>query len=684
MRLRSVARRTFSALPIAALVCSGAPVFASVPVRLWGETGAPVTVASPDEFGNATSDGAGGTIFAWMQDREDSFDDDLYVQRLDANGAFTWTAGGITIAQGTAEGSGYAPSSSPAITADGAGGAIVAWLDSRADASGVYAQRITANGIVAWPVNGVPVATACPPSGACGTGHDGVQIAGDGAGGAIVVWWESRNGSYPSVWAQRIRADGTAAWPTNGVRVASGDFFAWFPKLAADGSGGAFVSWVQDGLHAQRLDPNGASSWGEGGVQIASFTRTLSERGHRLAADGVGGAILVWVHGRGEYPTPFETDIYAQRLSGGGSKLWPAGGLPVCTRGQNQYAPVVAPDGAGGAVIAWEDQGAATGLPGTGGQWIMAQRVNAVGAAQWANDGVVASSDHSAEPSILSDGSGGAFVGWGSVAQHPYYGQPVIKLQHVAGDGQQAWGPSGFEVYRLPAGNYIVGPGLVTDNAGGAVVHWQDFRFTAGLGRDIFANRVTEHVPAPPATPADLSLTLVASPEPVPAGGDATFTATVTNSGPHPATWVVLIAALPQPSAVQATSQGTCVGSGLTSCNLGALAAGATATVIFVVPAPYFASTLPASGFVAGNQADPDAANNTATVVATVAPPDPIFRDGFDAAGRPSLSARAPHARACGSAAPGRVSATAARARARVPRARAGRTTRGRALAVPR
>jgi len=88
-----------------------------------------------------------------------------------------------------------------------------------------------------------------------------------------------------------------------------------------------------------------------------------------MISDGSGGAIATWQDHRGA-----STDIYAQRVSFSGVAQW-AGDAAVCTEGSHQDYPTIAPDGAHGAVISWED-GRVSGFD------IYAQRINASGVAQ--------------------------------------------------------------------------------------------------------------------------------------------------------------------------------------------------------------------------------------------------------------------------------------------------------------
>jgi hypothetical protein len=90
--------------------------------------------------------------------------------------------------------------SDPAIATDNAGGAIICWRDARTEPAGdLYAQRADSTGALAWATDGIAVCTAPGPAGAP------VMLA-DGRGGAVVAWRDSR--FEPAIYAQRIDASG--------------------------------------------------------------------------------------------------------------------------------------------------------------------------------------------------------------------------------------------------------------------------------------------------------------------------------------------------------------------------------------------------------------------------------------------------------------------------------------------
>ena len=120
------------------------------------------------------------------------------------------------------------------------------------------------------------------------------------------------------------------------------------------------------------------------------------------------------------------------------------------------------------------------------------------------------------------------------------------------------------------------------------------------------------------AAEADLAIVKTATPSPVDAGNTLTYTFTATNNGPCNATGVKISDTLPSDvTYVSATpSQGTAsIAGGVLTVSLGNLADGATATTTVVVTVNSSASgTIPNTATIAGNENDPNMANNTSTV----------------------------------------------------------------------
>src|SRR5450759_3540899 len=107
-------------------------------------------------------------------------------------------------------------------------------------------------------------------------------------------------------------------------------------------------------------------AWTAGGVQVSSSPN--DETAQQIVSDGAGGAIITWEN----YYGATDADINAARINASGTKSWVISVTWNTRIGQN---PQIAADGAGGAIITWEDN--------RNGNWnIYAQRLDANGAIQ--------------------------------------------------------------------------------------------------------------------------------------------------------------------------------------------------------------------------------------------------------------------------------------------------------------
>ena len=126
-----------------------------------------------------------------------------------------------------------------------------------------------------------------------------------------------------------------------------------------------------------------------------------------IASDGAGGALLVW-----EDPRPGSNgkDIYAQRIDSSGNALWQADGVLLCQADDDQRYPKIVSDGFGGAVVTWWDHrdDTITNID------VYAQRVDASGSVVWQTDGVTvcAASGDQDEVYMVTDGGWGGIISW--------------------------------------------------------------------------------------------------------------------------------------------------------------------------------------------------------------------------------------------------------------------------------
>lgn len=378
-----------------------------------------------------------------------------------------WADNGIPL--GTASGA----QDSPAITADGTGGAVIAWVDSRATVNtDIYAQGVTADGAIRWYPIAMPCCTAAGSQSA-------PLIIPDGTGGTIVAWQDTRTGGTVDIYAQKLSMFGYIQWPEDGVAICTAQASLVLGGMVSDGAGGAIITWhdrrdFYNGIFAQRIASNGAVQWTVNGVTVCSELE--HQQNPSLAPDGAGGAIIVWEDRRNS-----SYDIYAQRFNASGVAQWTAGGIPVCDSGQMQKDAQVVGDGSGGAVIAWSD------MRNTMDFDIFAQRVNAAGALQWGFGAPVSGwMFDQADCRLIHIGSGETIVTWIDGRNDATSGDDIYAQKlNASGTGQ--WTMNGVAICSATGdqSNARIAP----NGTGGAFVSWDDWR-DGGSDINIYAQNI--------------------------------------------------------------------------------------------------------------------------------------------------------------------------------------------------
>jgi hypothetical protein len=470
------------------------------------------TADSTQRYPRIVADGTGGAIVAWADDRPREREPfGIFAQHALANGEVdpAWPSDGRAICTQC----GWA--STWKLLADGAGGVIVSWVGARN--RGVHAQHLLASGQLdqAWPADGVAASSDS-------SYKEDLEIVTDGAGGAILIWVDTHNEkTLWDIYAQHVLKSGVvdSAWPSEGRALCIAPGRQFRPTIVPDGDGGAIVAWQDQrrntkllsgrnyhdfsgNIFAQHLLANGDvdPAWSVNGRCLSDAGKL--QRTPKSVSDGAGGAIVTWVDSR---KGSNHDDIYAQRVLANGTVdiSWPRDGICLCDASGSQEYPAIVADDAGGAIVSWQDWRA--------GRCIYAQRVVASGNVDpsWPNNGLAlcAPAENEVFPSMVADGAGGAIVGWmdsppySSTVQDPMCGGSRVERiysQHVLGRGvvSPAWPAAGrvvcFAVTELD-------PQLAADASGGVIVAFRICGSRSGSAGsalppdegDIFVKRVS-------------------------------------------------------------------------------------------------------------------------------------------------------------------------------------------------
>jgi hypothetical protein len=395
------------------------------------------------------SDDAGGMYIAWVDDR--TTNTQIYAQRVDGSRNPYWADCGILLKTGLGDYEMFE------IVKDGFGGAIVIMLK---DTDEIWAQRIDPAGTLLWGASGVRVWCSYAP-------QDLVAVA-DGAGGAILCWEEDNR----NVLVQKLDAGGNEVWPSNGVQMIDPGMASYDvnPSIVYDGSGGVLIAAkVNDEIRAQRVYASG-SQWSTLGTTLTGAHPPAADY-PAITGDGAGGAYVAWQDNTGDY------DIFAARVDAGGSLS--ASAMSVCIESGDQQSPDIIADGAGNAIVCWEDFR-------DGNVDVYAQKIDPFRKTLWTYGGVaVCTENHDQwKPKFAYSGGPNFVVAWRDTR-----GDEFVGAQALNASGATVWQADGVEV--LEGELNTDGYDFATDGAGGLLATTSADRLSAD--RDVYAQMINFH-----------------------------------------------------------------------------------------------------------------------------------------------------------------------------------------------
>lgn len=223
------------------------------------------------------------------------------------------------------------------------GGSWVSYLG--ASGYDVWVQRLLPDGTPMFP-GGLQVADRSFSS----TQDYGMDMD---ATGAAVLAFRDGSSSSPGVWANRVLADGTLAWGS-GVQLAGGSPQIASPCIAATSDGGSVVAWTAFTSTAfvelRKLDADGQVVASHTMTRAAGISVTSI-----VGSDTPGelGECILMTVGFGGFTSP--RPLRVQKFDANLDPRWQADDVPVYTAGSVQIGarPRIRPDGSGGCVAAW-------------------------------------------------------------------------------------------------------------------------------------------------------------------------------------------------------------------------------------------------------------------------------------------------------------------------------------------
>ena len=312
-------------------------------------------------------------------------------------------------------------------------------------------------------------------------GQKDPRIMKDGSGGAFIVWKDNRTGT-PDIYVQRVNSQGYILWAINGIGACTDPYDQSTPSIVEDMAGGCIVTWsdwrsgLERDIYAQRLDSNGNILWANNGVVVTN--KIEREHNERIISDGAGGCIIAWEQ---QNPSTFNWDIWAQRLNSNGSPVWVVGGIPMSTNPANKRNPKLQKDIYGGGYITWQD------LRNGVDYDVYAQHLDANGNRLWTDAALAVCNapDDQNNPKIDPDTiTGGVYIAWAD-ERNPGNDHDIY-CQRIDPDGLFLWPINGVAICAT-AGSQTAVDLLSNSSIDGVIATWKDSRNGA---TDIYAQRI--------------------------------------------------------------------------------------------------------------------------------------------------------------------------------------------------
>ena len=405
-------------------------------------------------FRTGTQSSDGCAIYVWSDTKLG--ERDLWAQKVDAQGNLVW--GDPVLIDGKPD-----RQEDPVITMTTNGDFIVAWIDFCFDPDGdVYAQKISSDGQLLWGEGGKPVCTT--------TGTQiGLNIEADNAGGAFIVWSDSRNPSK-DIYGQRLSQSGDPLWALNGIPIANGEGEEEQNTMLPDGQGGMMIAYTHkyvdnEDIFMKRFNASGTMVWPE---KLVIADAPGNQGKVRMAALQNSEFVLTWEDQRNTDP-----DIYATKVNLDGQKLWQDPFVVFGDSGESNFAPQHNPriqsTSDNCVVIVWEDRRLDSQFPD-----LFAQKISADGSLLWNPNGLALCVAEFAQKGVrlAADSNGGCYIVWDD---HRNGNTPNddIYAQHLSATGEELWTPGGRAV--CTAANQQEG-GLVKVAGSNVYINWMDIR----------------------------------------------------------------------------------------------------------------------------------------------------------------------------------------------------------------
>jgi len=313
--------------------------------EVWPHNGVLVadrSFSSTQDYGLA-ADSSGNALLAFRDDRSGVVE--ITAAKVERDGSQPWGANGVQVSNAAG-----AFVAAPKIAGTTDGRVIVAWTQ---DAE-VKSLKLTAAGTAFWPAT----VTFTPGAGSFAV----ADLHASDSGSAIVSFIHPTGGfgSPIHLWAQKLgSATGSPQWGTGHVQLFDDPLgslqFGNFPPFVIDGSGGAVFSWYTNSpslqCRVQRVLANGTEAWPHQGLEVSTDVTKVRVSPSAAYDPATGDTWVFWLEQPGSQA---DFGVWGQRFDAAGVPQWTAVGAPVQPIQPDEITSIRATWAPGaGAIASW-------------------------------------------------------------------------------------------------------------------------------------------------------------------------------------------------------------------------------------------------------------------------------------------------------------------------------------------
>jgi hypothetical protein len=365
----------------------------------------------------------------------------------------------------------------PKVVCTSSGRTLIAFFDNSPPGGyDVRLQSLDAAGNPEWAIGGILIADRAVSS------TVDYDLAVDAQGNAYVTYNDDGgvSGTSQQIAVQKVSPSGEKLWGDRGVTLTSGTTSKNSPKVSVlSGDGTVVVGWIgQNNFSVRTLTSEGVPAATSITVNDGTLYVALSD----LKAVSPTEYMALYIRGTTASAITSAKALYSQKFNAAGVAQW-NGGAPVIifntSSVQNGYFPSLVPDGSGGGIVGFYENG--------GSRNSYVQHVLSSGTRRFATP--VATTGATANLiriscSVAYDATTDQYYTVSEQSSSPTQGTYSVIAQKIDGNGQRMWGDGGivlqspgtrqpsFTQARLRAGGMYAFGFLLSSATTADVVSW--------------------------------------------------------------------------------------------------------------------------------------------------------------------------------------------------------------------